>query len=156
MPTQPVAKLLFAKNTGLSTLLERAQHLQWLTAVLRDILRDSQSPELAEHVSLTNLRDDTAVLATDSPAWLTQLRYQAPTILKALKQQPGMQALQKIQFKILPPSLEPMAGPPRRAQLSASSAHILASAASHTQDDELAEALRRLSLHQSPPKPTDT
>jgi len=146
MPSKPVAQFLSAKNSGLNTLVERAQHLQQLTAILQDVLRTSQNPELAEHVTLANLRDDTAVLTTDSPAWLTQLRYQAPAILKFLRQQAGLQVLGKIQFKVQPPSLEPIPGPPRRAKLSTDSANLLKSAANHTQDTELADALRRLSL----------
>ncbi len=155
MPTQTVAKFLSAKNSELSTLIERAQHLQQLSAVLEDALHHSQQSELAKHVTFANLRGDTAVLATDSPAWLTHLRYQAPTILKLLKQQPGLQALRKIQFKILPSSQKPISQPARRAALSISSANLLKSAANHTPDSNLSDALRRLSLHKTTPKPTD-
>lgn len=145
MSTKPVAKFLSAKNNGLQSLLERAQHLQMLTQVLRETL----NPELAEHVSLANFHDDTAVVTTDTPAWLTQLRYQAPAILTHLKQQPGLQGLRKIQFKIQPPSQAPILPPARRAQLSSYSANVLESAANCTQDSELSDALRRLSKQTS-------
>jgi len=141
MSVKPVAKYLSAKNNGLHSMLERAQHLQVLTRVLRETL----NPALAEHVTLANFHDDTAVVTTDTPAWLTQLRYQAPIILQHLKRQPGLEGLHKIQLKIQPPSQAPILQPARRAQLSTYSANILESAANCTQDSELSDALRRLS-----------
>ena len=145
MPSNSVAKFLSAKNSGLNTLIERAQHLRKLTTILQNILHDGANPELAEHVNLANFRDDTAVITTDTPAWLTQLRYQAPVILKQLKQHPGLHELRKIQFKIQPPSPSPILKPARRATLSAYSADVLKSAANGIEDDELSAALRRLS-----------
>lgn len=149
MPSKSVAKFLSAQNSGLNTLIERAQHLRKLTAVLQKVLQetlpDGSRSELAEHVNFANLRDDTAVITTDTPAWLTQLRYQAPVILKSLKQQPGLEGLRKIQFKIQPPSQAPILKPARRAVLSTYSADVLESAANGTEDAELSDALRRLS-----------
>ncbi len=143
MPPKPLTKILSRQNSALNSLLERAQYLQQLTQALRDSL----DTRLAAHVTVANLREQTAVITTDTPAWLTQLRYQAPTILSLLKTLPGLQKLQKVQFKIQPASFEPPALPSRRANLSAISAHFLESAASGTEDPELAEALYRLSRH---------
>jgi hypothetical protein len=143
MSTKPVAKILSRRNSALSSLFERAQYLQQLTQALRDSL-DTQ---LAEHVTVANLREQTAVITTDTPAWLTQLRYQAPAILQLLKTLPGLEGLQKVQFKIQPASHIPPSGPSRRANLSTASAQLLKSAATSTEDDELAEALYRLSRH---------
>jgi len=143
MPSKPVAKILSRQNSALNSLLERAQYLQQLTQALRDCLDEP----LAAHVTVANLREETAVIITDTPAWLTQLRYQAPTILSLLKTLPGLQKLQKVQFKIQPTSLSPPIPPARRAHLSATGAHSLESAASSTEEPELAEALYRLSRH---------
>lgn len=143
MPSSPVAKILSRRNSALSALLEQAQYLQQLTQALRDSL-DTQ---LAAHVTVANLREQTAVITTDTPAWLTRLRYQAPVILDLLRTLPGLQKLQKVQFKIQPDSLSPPPPPPRRASLSTTSAHLLKSAAFGTEDPELAEALYRLSRH---------
>jgi len=143
MSTKPVAKILSRRDSALNSLLERAQHLQQLTQALRESL-DTQ---LAEHVTVANLREQTVVISTDTPAWLTQLRYQAPTILHLLKTLPGLEDLQKVQFKIQPASHTPPTGPSRRVFLSTDSAELLKSAALSTEDDELAEALYRLSRH---------
>ena len=147
MPSKPVAKFLSAQNSGLNTLIERAQHLRKLTATLQKVLQETSpgNVELAKHVNFANFRDDTAVITTDTPAWLTQLRYQAPVLLKHLKQQSGLQGLRKIQFKIQPPSQAPILQPARRAVLSTYSANVLESAANGTEDAELSDALRRLS-----------
>jgi len=150
MPSKSVAKFLSAQNSGLHTLLEHAHQLREFTLALQKILQEIlPNPELSEHVRFANLRDDTAVITTDTPAWLTQLRYQAPTILKRLKQQPGLQGLRKIQFKILPTSQAPILKPARRATLSTYSADVLKSAANDIEDTELSEALRRLSQQKS-------
>jgi len=144
MSSKPVAKILSRRNSALNSLLERAQYLQQLTQALRDSL----DGHLAAHVTVANLREQTIVITTDTPAWLTQLRYQAPTILDLLKTLPGLQKLQKVQFKIQPVSFSLSTLPSRRANLSTSSAHFLKSAAFATEDPELAEAFYRLSRHQ--------
>jgi hypothetical protein len=149
MPSQPVAKFLSDRNGELSSLVERAQHLQQLSLLLQDFFRNGHNPELAEHVNLANLRENTAVLATGSPAWLNQLRYHAPAILRFLQHDVGLQELRKVQFKIQPETLNPLPRQPRRAKLSAANAELLNSTANYTGDDKLAEALRRLSLHQN-------
>ncbi len=143
MSSKPVAKILSRRDSALHPLLERAQYLQQLTQALRDSLDE----HLAAHVTVANLREQTIVVVTDTPAWLTQLRYQAPTILRLLKTLPGLQKLQKVQFKIQPVSFSSPTPPSRRANLSVTSAHLLESAASGTEDPELAEALYRLSQH---------
>lgn len=145
MSTKPVAKILSSRESALNTLLERAQHLQMLTQALRESLE----PQLAEHVTVANLREQTAIITTDTPAWLTQLRYQAPAILRLLKGLPGLQSLQKVQFKIQPASQTPPAAPPRRATLTSNGSECLKSAAIGTKDDALAEALFRLSQHKN-------
>ncbi len=143
MSSKPIAKILSRQGSALHSLLERAQYLQQLTQALRDSL----NVQLATHVTVANLREQTVVITTDTPAWLTQLRYQAPTILRLLKTLPGLQKLQKVQFKIQPTSLSSPAPPSRRANLSTNSAHFLENAASGTEDPELAEAFYRLSQH---------
>ncbi len=143
MSSKPVAKILSRRGSALHPLLERAQYLQQLTQALRDSLDE----HLATHVTVANLREQTIVVVTDTPAWLTQLRYQAPTILRLLKTLPGLQKLQKVQFKIQPVSFSSPTPPSRRPNLSATSAHLLESAATGTEDPELAEALYRLSQH---------
>jgi hypothetical protein len=136
-----VARILNTTRGNLEPLLERAYFLQTLTLTLRETL----DPALASHVTFANLRDNTAVMTADTPAWLTQLRYQAPTILQQLRQQPGLENLRRIQFRVQPaehPADTPVIRYARRSQ---TGAQVLESAAKGTTDPKLAAALQRLS-----------
>ena len=139
---KPVSRLLTSSRGDLQSLLEQAHYLQTLTRVLREAI----DPILADHITLANIRENTAIVAADSPAWLSKIRYMAPTILTILKYQPGLAGLLKIQFKVQPPS-EPAIPEQetRRASLSSASSKVLESAASGIHDPDLASALLRLS-----------
>lgn len=139
---KPVSRLLTTSSGDLQSLLEQAHYLQALTRVLREAI----DPVLADHITVANIRENTAVVAADTPAWLSKIRYMAPTILAILKQQSGLTDLRKIQFKVQP-TIEPAIPDQeiRRASLSSASSKVLESAASGIHDPELASALRRLS-----------
>ena len=139
---KPVSRLLTTSGGDLQSLLEQAHYLQALTRLLREAF----DPVLAEHITVANIRENTAIVAADTPAWLSKIRYMAPTILAILKQQSGLTDLCKIQFKVQPP-VEPATPDKeiRRASLSSASSKVLESAASGIHDPELASALRRLS-----------
>ncbi|HEB92494.1 MAG TPA: DUF721 domain-containing protein [Gammaproteobacteria bacterium] len=145
-PGKSLASILAAADNGLQALFAHAHRLQTLNRILRGALGEPLGP----HVSLCNIRTDTAIVTADSPVWLTQLRYQAPTVLHILQSQPGLESLRKVRFKAQP-AREPAGptSPPRRASLSPSGAETLGSAAEGIQDPELAEALRRLALNGS-------
>ncbi len=148
--SKSLATILAATNNGLQPLFIHAHRLQMLNHELKGALGEPLGP----HVNISNIRADTAVISADSPAWLTQLKYLAPTILHILQQQEGFTGLRKVQFKVQPAS-QPAENnrPPRRANLSSSGADILTSAADGMHDPELAEALRRLALNASNKKP---
>ncbi|NOX75702.1 MAG: DUF721 domain-containing protein [Gammaproteobacteria bacterium] len=136
-----VSRILTTSGNGLQPMLERAYFLQALTRNLRDVVE----PALAGHISITNLRDNIAVVTADSPAWLSKLRYQAPIILRQLQQLPGLEHIGKVQFKVQPVAeIPPEAHPPRRAKASDIGAQVLASTADGMANNELANALRRL------------
>lgn len=139
---QSVSSLLTHPGNNLQLLLERAQYLQSLTRKLREQI----DPVLSDHISVINLRKDSAIIATDSPAWLSKIRYLAPVILQILQEQPGLISLSNVQFKVQPSSLpEAQLQVQRHINLSASSAKALESAASGIDDPDLANTLRRIS-----------
>lgn len=134
------SRILTASNS-LQPLMERAHYLQALTRQLREAV----DPVLAEHISLANLKSDTAIIIADSPVWLANIRYLAPDFLRLLQQQPGLEKLRKIQFKVQPANPAAQAQTEiRRASLSTDSAELLESTANDIQDKELAQALQRL------------
>lgn len=140
---QPVSQILTTPG-DLQPLLERSRYLATLTQLLREAI----DPVIAEHITLTNLRDDAAIITADTPAWLTNVRYLAPTLLQLLQQRPGLEKLRQIQFKVQPAgNSETTIQTVRRANLSSKSAQVLTDAASAIEDPELSAALRRLSHH---------
>lgn len=139
---KPVSRLLTTSTGNLQSVLERAHYLQSLTRVLQNSL----DPAFAQHITVSNLRHDTAIVAADTPAWLSKIRYLAPSILAVLREQPGLATLRKVQFKVQPANDgHSLPQESRRAILSQDSSKILESAASGISDPDLANALLRLS-----------
>lgn len=141
--SKPVYRILSTADGGLHHLLEKAQHIH----ALSQLIQQAVDPSCADHIILANLHQDTAIVATDSPAWLTKVRYQGPAILDCLRQQGGLSHLRKVQFKIQPhATLQNHLGQSaRRPILSPANAEILKTTADCIADQDLAEALRRLS-----------
>ncbi|MGD8593700.1 MAG: DciA family protein [Gammaproteobacteria bacterium] len=140
MPLKSVSRILAAKNDKLQSLLDRAATLDGIN---QRLLRFLPSP-LNQHVCLANLREDTAVFMADSSAWLTRARYQGPEILKLLRQEPGLERINKLHFKIQPLT-EHAERPTSRPQLSENTAELLISTAKIIDDPELKAALHKLS-----------
>lgn len=139
---KPLSSLFATRGSNLESLLERAQYLQNLTGILRENI----DPVFSSHISVANLRGDTVIITAASPAWLSKIRYLAPVILQMLKQEPGLQGLSNIQFKVQPADEpQPQDQTTRHIRLSTSSSEILESAAAGISDPELANALKRLS-----------
>ncbi len=135
-----VAGILATQSANLQSLLERAAILD---GVNRRLLAFLPAP-LNVHVCLANVRDDTAVVMADSGAWLTRARYLGPEILQFLRQEPGLNRIHKIHFKIQPSNQQPSA-PASRPQLSENAAELLMSTAKVVDDPELKAALHKLS-----------
>jgi hypothetical protein len=144
MPDRQLLKQVLKGSGRLQPLLERAKFLEALTLRLREAI----DPVMAGHICVGNLRDDTVIITADSPAWLSNIRYLAPTLLQILQQQPGLEKLRHIQFKVQPenPAAKAQVAP-RRARLSTDTAHMLNEAASAIEDQDLSAALQRLSRH---------
>lgn len=135
-------RILAVPGNGLQPLIDHAQRLRNLS----EALRQGIDQPFADHINLGNVRGDTAVITTDSPAWLSKIRYLGPVLLQILQQQPGMASVQKIQFKVAlsDVALPSLAPAHRAAVLSPQGAGTLKSAAAGMKDPELAAALLRL------------
>ncbi len=139
MSERPFVRLKTLLQRGArDTPVGRAQALHRLTRSLRDAL----PPPLAEHCRVADLRRDRLVLATDSAAWATQLRYHAATILGHLRRSHGL-GVRSLRVQIAPLDQRPVPSARRRA-LSAAAATHLERAASTAEDPALRAALRRL------------
>jgi hypothetical protein len=135
-----VAGILAAQNANFQSLLERAAVLD---GVNQRLLRLLPAP-LNEHIRLANVRDNTAIIMADSSVWLTRARYLGPEILKNIRQEPGLDRIKKILFKIQP-EIQPPPPSVSRPQLSENAAELLISTAKVIDDPKLKAALHNLS-----------
>jgi len=99
---------------------------------------------LGAHCRLANIAGSRLVLQTDSPAWASRVRYEAPRLLEQLKQHPELARLDAVSVTIAPPAATPAKAPKRRKPLSDSARATLRAAADSVSDPALGIALRRL------------
>lgn len=125
----------------LQSLLERARYLAGLTAALRQKL----DGPVAAHITVANIRQETAVILVDSSTWLGKIRYLAPYIQECLLAM-GL-PIRNVEFKTQPQGQEPGEKPGRAPSMSASSGALLGAAAAATPDERLRAALSRLARH---------
>jgi len=114
-----------------------------LLAQQSERLRAHLPEPLDRHCVLANVRGDTAVLAADSAAWASRLRYLAPALLPRLVDL-GL-TVTRVEVVVMPPPALPTAPAPRRVcPPSADTGRALTAWAAHLPDDALGRALLRL------------
>jgi hypothetical protein len=89
-----IGELVEGAQNVLQQLWEKNQHVQQVNQTLPNIL----PKPLAVHCRVVNVREQTAVIYTDSAAWATRLRYLVPQILQVWQQQAF--TIQKIEIKV--------------------------------------------------------
>lgn len=120
--------------------VQRSKKLQQLSRFIKNLLL----PDLAEHCQLLNLRGQSLILACDSTVWATRLRYQIPTLLDALRQQTGSNAIVDIQIRVQPAVQAATPTTKRRIRLSTEAAYCLHQCAQSVKDPALSRALEKL------------
>jgi len=93
-----VNQILSKPGSGLDTIVARAAQLRQLTHMIQQLL----DAPMNQHVYVANVRDNTLVIGTDSSVWHTRIKYLAPMILEHIKQKPGLQRLNAIEFRVQP------------------------------------------------------
>ena len=99
-----INKLLGGKY---ASLVARAKVLMELEVLLHKLL----PAPLKEHCRVLAIRDETLVLATNSPVWAARLRFHAPLLVKQLSDHQTVK-LRTVRVRVRPP--EPHSPPPRR------------------------------------------
>jgi len=124
-----------------ANLLNRARALMVLEAQLRELL----PAPLNEHCRLLAVRDETLVLAADSPVWASRLRFHAPLLVKQLSRLRTVN-LRTIRVRVRPPEATAAAPGSRRAanRCGAAGRAAIQQAAKTISDPELKTALLRL------------
>lgn len=129
----------FIQRTGS---LDRLQHSARVLAKVEKAVRHALPVEAAGHLTGCALRADALVVFADSAGWASQLRYLESAILKAARSACGP-GVQRVSIKVLP--VPASAGKPPAPELTENSRRLLEQTASGIRDNDLAEALRRLS-----------
>lgn len=129
------------KNSSLDGIIRRGRQLHGLNILLGELL----GTELATHCQLANIRNNTLILATDSSAWATRIRYMAPQLIQKLKGNKQLSGIDTVHVIITQPaSPRDTSLPVRRASMSESASECISQCAEGISDPQLSSALRHL------------
>jgi hypothetical protein len=127
-----------------SRLVSQARTLMALEVLLQELLPDP----LRTHCQLLAIRDETLVLAADSPVWAARLRFHGPQLVKQLSRNQTVK-LRTIRIRVRPPERNvPEKRPGSMRQLSKNSTAALQQVAQNVSDPGLKTALLRLANRQ--------
>ena len=138
-----IHKYLSGSKDELEKLITRAVEISHLNAKLHSILDNP----LKNHCNIANYSDGNLIVLTDSPAWISRLRYQIPSLLKHLQQLPEFNELIQIKLRIQPKYTERKKRQLHREPISKIAASCLTTLADSVQDTELEAILRQLASH---------
>lgn len=146
--TEPISlnRLIGGRQGPLSGLLDHSKQIRRLTLLLRQQL----PANMAAHCRVANLRNDTLILAADSPAWSSKLRFHADNLLKTLNKKYDLGA-KNVRIIVVPEAALPKQKPLHRTPISAATASLLEQCAESEHDPALREALLKLSRRNKRP-----
>jgi hypothetical protein len=130
-------------TTGLlKTLVESCARLE---RVAKLVARELPEP-LARHCRAVNLANGVLTLHSDSPVWITRLRFHGPRLLESLRSHPDMDGVREVRIKTVPAPSGAFAHHPLRSlpRLSPAAADHLRDAALTFSAPVLRAALLRL------------
>jgi hypothetical protein len=135
-------------SVNLREISAHAKKLKRLTAKVRSLLE----PACGEHCTVANLRDQTLVLQTTSPAWVAKLRFQIPVLIDAFIK--TSTPVTNIQIKVVPDTQTETTHENnfKPQYLSPSTAELLKGVADDISNSELKSSLLRLSKRVTPDK----
>lgn len=90
--------LLASEQMGSRGLLDKVAKIAELDKLVKQYL----PMPLAKHCQVVNVRTGKLILKLDSPAWATQVRFNSPNLLSALRQNPLYAGLAGIDFYVNP------------------------------------------------------
>ena len=128
-----------------SRLVSQARALLGLDGLIQELLPDA----LKTHCRVLSVRDQTLVLAADSPVWAARLKFHSSQLVKQLNRQQTVK-LRTVRIRVRPPEKQ-VATERRNAplKLGISSATALRQAADSVSDPDLKSALLRLANRQN-------
>jgi len=144
--TKSIASLLQPNHRDLQTVLSKVKAIETLNHTLIPLL----DPAIQKYCQVANLANGVLVVLTANGSVASQLRYQAPELLKQLHKTPALKHIREIQSKVRPP--QPVGVqrgtvskiPQKTALLSQETADTLLAMAETIEDDELREVMQRI------------
>ena len=127
-----------------SRLVSQARALLGLDGLIQELLPDA----LKTHCRVLSVRDETLVLAADSPVWAARLKFHSSQLVKQLNRQQTVK-LRTVRIRVRPPEKQLVTE--RRntpLKLGINSATALRQAADSVSDPDLKSALLRLTNRQ--------
>lgn len=127
-----------------SRLVSQARALLGLDGLVQELLPDA----LKTHCRVLSVRDETLVLAADSPVWAARLKFHSSQLVKQLNRQQTVK-LRTVRIRVRPPEKQLVTE--RRntlLKLGINSATALRQAADSVSDPDLKSALLRLANRQ--------
>jgi hypothetical protein len=92
-----ISEVITDHGTSLGILLQRANMLMRVEQLLSGFL----DPEIAAHFQVATIRENRLILISPSASWATQLRMQAPQLIKRLHQA-GFPEIEHIDIRVAP------------------------------------------------------
>ena len=151
---QSFSKVL-SEDPTLSKLLTKLENLEEINQLIASKLDSS----LLNNCKVSNLRDGTLILSTNSPVWNHKLRFQSLDLLSALRADPRWSGLKAIEIRVdYIPQLEHSTSTDlfKPKPLSAASAKTISELADSVAFKPLAAVLKRLSKQMPPSTDVDT
>ena len=137
----------------INNLLGRSQYSRLVSqtrilVALETLLQELLPEPLKAHCHLLAIRDETLVLAADSPVWAARLRFHAPQLVKQLKRSQTVK-LRTVRIRVRPPERQ-ISAERRKAAIhrSKNSTAALQQVAQTVSDPGLKSALLRLANRQ--------
>ncbi len=121
------------------------QKLKWL-ARLNKLWHAQLDATLANHCRVANLREQCLIIEVESAAWLMQLRFQIPALLKTLRKNAELRDLKEIKWYIQPAvaTARSTKRRPQNLSLSTHTAQLLRETAESMSNAKLRKALENL------------
>ena len=147
--TRPISKkandYLKTDNQDIKSLFAKIQEITELSALVMPFIPD----ELRQYCQIANLINKQLIIITANGSVATQLRFQTADLLRKFKQNPSLNCIQSIQYKVHPgfSATAPRQRPPKRqtvTPLTPETANMINEIADSLEDPKLREVMKRI------------
>lgn len=125
----------------------RARQAEMLRETLAPLWREVVGEEIAHHSYPVRLEGKALLIHADAPLWATQIRHRYTDYVQHLQRFPELRQVSELRVKIVPinPVFKPTPPDITRPQLSSNASDVIEGVAQGIEDEDLREALLRLS-----------